>query len=308
MILKHFLSFFLLLNLFLGNFLKADDLKILVKVENEIITSFEFKNKVLGTLLLANLELNQKNINQIKKTALELLVLQKLKNIELDKFNITLEKNKVDQYINTVYKNDLNDLLEKFERNNLSFDLVKKEIETQLKWQRLIYRIYSKSINIDDKSIDKEITSIQANEKKVEQFNISEIAILNSDNEINKKNILEIKDQIKKFGFEDTVIKYSIAPSASSKGNLGWISAKSLSEDIYNAINNINIGEVTNPIIKSENILFFKLNNKRKTNVNNMDLTKLKADLINKKKNEIFNLYSKSHLSKIKNSSLIEYK
>ena len=34
----------------------------------------------------------------------------------------------------------------------------------------------------------------------------------------------------------------------------------------------------------------------------------LKKDLIDQKKNELFNLYSRSHLSKLKNTSLIEYK
>ena len=38
----------------------------------------------------------------------------------------------------------------------------------------------------------------------------------------------------------------------------------------------------------------------------NIDIDKLKRDLINQK-NELFNLYSRSHLSKLKNTSLIEY-
>ena len=35
---------------------------------------------------------------------------------------------------------------------------------------------------------------------------------------------------------------------------------------------------------------------------------KLKENLIKQKKNELFELYSRSHLSKLKNTSLIEYK
>ena len=35
---------------------------------------------------------------------------------------------------------------------------------------------------------------------------------------------------------------------------------------------------------------------------------KLRKDLIVQKKNELFNLYSRSHLSKLKNTSLIEYR
>ena len=61
---------------------------IIVKIENEIITNFEIKNKILSTLILSNQEINQKNINSIKGKALDSLIQLKLKNIELSRYNI----------------------------------------------------------------------------------------------------------------------------------------------------------------------------------------------------------------------------
>jgi len=49
------------------------------------------------------------------------------------------------------------------------------------------------------------------------------------------------------------------------------------------------------------------LKNKRVSKSNQVNKTELKQKLINQKKNELFNLYSQSHLSKLKNTSLIEY-
>ena len=43
------------------------DNKIVIKIENEIITNFEIKNKILTLLILGNQEINQKNINILKK-------------------------------------------------------------------------------------------------------------------------------------------------------------------------------------------------------------------------------------------------
>ena len=54
---------------------------IIVKIENEIITNFEIKNKILSTLILSNQEINQKNINNIKSKALDSLIQLKLKKI-----------------------------------------------------------------------------------------------------------------------------------------------------------------------------------------------------------------------------------
>ena len=53
--------------------------KIIVFVENEIITGFELKNKILTSLVLSNEEINQINIDKIKPQALENLINLKIK-------------------------------------------------------------------------------------------------------------------------------------------------------------------------------------------------------------------------------------
>ena len=68
------------------------------------------------------------------------------------------------------------------------------------------------------------------------------------------------------------------------------------------------IGEISEPILSQNSLLFLKILDKRLSEPRKIDLVKLKEDLINNKKNELFNLYSRSHLSKLKNTSLIEYK
>ena len=40
--------------------------KIVIKVENEIITNFDIKNKILGSLIISNQEINQENIDKSK--------------------------------------------------------------------------------------------------------------------------------------------------------------------------------------------------------------------------------------------------
>ena len=68
------------------------------------------------------------------------------------------------------------------------------------------------------------------------------------------------------------------------------------------------IGQISNPIKRQNSILFLKLVNERTARVENINIEELKERIIGQKKNEMFNLYSKSHLSKLRNSVLIEYK
>ena len=91
--------------------------KIIVKVENEIVTNFEIKNKILSSLIISNEEINQNNINKYKKEVLNLLIDNKLKKIEVSKYKIEKNTSKTDAYIRSI-SSDIFSLKEKFNKNN----------------------------------------------------------------------------------------------------------------------------------------------------------------------------------------------
>ena len=305
---KKILFFFLisiLLN-FQNIFAKVEN-NIVLKVENEIITNFEIKNKIIATLILANQEINQSNINKLKKQALDYLVKQKLKKIELSKYNLKVDQKKITSYLNSISLNNINSLKEKFSNSGIDFQLFYEELEIDFLWQKYIYQVYSKKIEIDEKNINQELENLLKSQTDIEQFRISEIEISLNNDLNDQKKIINIQEQINKYGFETTAVKYSISSTASNKGDLGWLNAKSLNKKIFNLVTKIKVGEVTEPLITSNSALFLKLNDKKISKVENINIDELKINLINRKKNELFNLYSRSLLSKLKNNSLIEY-
>ena len=305
---KKILFFFLISILFnFKNIFAKVENNIVLKVENEIITNFEIKNKIIATLIIANQEINQSNINKLKKQALDFLIKQKLKKIELSKYNLKVDQQKITSYLNSISSNNINGLKEKFLISGIDFQLFYEELEIDFLWQKYIYQVYSKKIEIDEKNINQELKNLLRNQTDVKQFRISEIEIYLNNDLTDQKKIMNIKEQINKYGFEATAIKYSISSTASNKGDLGWLNAKSLNKKIFNLITNIKVGEVTEPLITSNSALFLKLNDKKISKVENVNIDELKINLINRKKNEMFNLYSRSLLSKLKNNSLIEY-
>ena len=89
---------------------------------------------------------------------------------------------------------------------------------------------------------------------------------------------------------------------------MGWVNAKSLSKTIYNAIKNLDTNKISDPIITGNTLLYIQVKEKREVKLNNENYDDLKKRIIESKKNQLFSLYSNSHLSKIKNQSKIEYK
>ena len=213
--------------------------KIILKVENEIITNYEIKNKILTTLILTDQQINQNNIDKLKKQALEFLIQNKLRKIELAKHSFKKDDAEIRSYLQSISKNDIESLKNRFKKNNISFELFLEEIEIQLKWQKFIFKKFSDKIQIDENTIDQEIKSIVKGQTEVVEFKISEIEIfLNNDINENQK-ISNILTKIKNDGFGETALKLSISTTASKKGDLGWINSKSLSKDIYKAIGNL---------------------------------------------------------------------
>ena len=308
---KFFAKIIFLILIYLSNidFLYASyKNKIIVKIGNEIITEYEIKNKILGSLILTNEEINQENINRLKKQSLENLKIQKLKKIELSKYEIKTNPLELNSYLKQLTKDNLSNIHERFELNGLDFTLYKEEIELQIKWQKYIYNLYEKRINIKDEDIDNEVKILIKNKKDIIKYKLSEIEILIDDQPDNKKIIENLYSEIKIKGFANAAKKFSISNSAANNGELGWINEESLSKKIYEYVSKLKIGDVTEPIKRQNSILILKLVDKSKTKKYEINLENLKKNVLNQKKNELFNLYSNSHLSKLKNSTLIEYK
>ncbi len=280
---------------------------IVVKVDNKIITSFEIKNKILSTLIIAGSEINQKNIDNLKGQTLENLIYYKLKEIELEKFNFKVNKQRLNEFMNRISNNDILKLKNQFENFGLDFNLWRQELETELKWRQFIFLKYSKKIDIDQNFIDNELERIINLNSLNLEVNLSEIEIFQNEQISNEKLISSILKEINDNGFDETAIKFSVSNTSSDKGSLGWINTNTLSKKINDIIKNLEPGQVSKPLVQTNSILFLKLNSKRNLKSTDIDKEKLKQNLIQQKENELFNLFSNSHLSKLKNNYFIEY-
>ena len=298
---------YLILILFSQSLYAQINNKIILKIENEIVTAFEVKNKILSSLIISNEEINQTNINKYKEKILDSLIENRLKKIEVTRYEIKENNNKINAYLNSI-TNDIPDLKKKFLNYDMDFQIFIDEISTEIKWRELIYKIYSKKIDIDDNNIKKEIENFLKKESDLEEFKISEIEVKIKENENFKEKISEVKKKIIDVGFEETALRYNNSYSASQKGNLGWINSESLSKEIYEILKKLEKNQISSPIIRQESIIFLKLDDKRTSRINNLNVDKIRSNIINQKKNEQFKLYSNSYLSKLRNTSTIEYK
>tara|TARA_B100000123_G_C25726300_1_gene427094 strand:+ start:198 stop:1139 length:942 start_codon:yes stop_codon:yes gene_type:complete len=307
-------KFFLLksiLFIFFWNVHSISEIKnnIIAKVGNQIITAYELENKIKTVLILSNEQINQKNIDKVKKVSLNSLINYKIKNAELSKFNIDINQLAVLNHLKNISLKlniDQNNLQSFFENNQINYEKYVEEIKTEFLWQKLIFEIYSNKLNIDENEIISELNETIKNNNTIEQFRLAEIEAI-FDTPTQKSNlIIEIEKSISENGFETTANRFSSSSTSINGGDLGWISSSGLSEELLKILSKLKLGENSKAIIQVNKIIFLKLLDKRNIKNNEkMDIEKLKLSLVNKKRNELLKLYSNNHLSKKRNSTLI---
>ena len=298
---------FIIFSLFFTH-LNALKNEIIVKIDNSVITAYEIKNKIKTSLILSNQDINQINIDKNKKRALTYLIDLKLKTNELKKFKFNLDSVNVNTQLLSLSSNNIDKFKEKFQEFGINFELFVNEIKIETAWKQLMFNIYKEKVKINQKDIDREVLNFIQNSADVMELNISEIEINLNNNSNYQDEINFILKEIRENGFEKTAQKFSISSTSKNYGNIGWINAESLNSKVSKVLKNLKKGEVSKPIKIMNSFIFFKLLDTRISKINEINTEEFKKRLIDQKKNELFNLYSRSHLSKLKNNSLIEYK
>lgn len=286
----------------------SSNFKIIVKVGNEIITSYELENKIKISLFLAQEKLNQNNVNELKKFSLESLINTKLKKEEIKKYNYNKgNEERTSNYFKNIAKKfntNTENLKKIFIANNLDYNLFYEDIKTEFIWQNLVYEIYSKKISLDEQEIANELNKVILKQKSIIEYNLSEIET----KILQKDELLNLTEYINNFSFQKAAQKYSISSTSLDGGNVGWVNSESLSNSMLQLLQNLKIGQYSKPIKKDNSFFIFFLNDKRKiSNFDKKNLDELKKKIINTKTNDLLNLYSNNHLSIKRNNTLIDY-
>ena len=282
--------------------------KILLKINNEIITSIDILNE---TIYLKTLNPNLKNLdnNKLIQVAKESLIREKIKKIEISKFN----NNKInDEYLDNVIKNIFQNIgfkneeefLNYINSNNIDILTIRKKLSYEAFWNQIIYEKFFSKIKIDKEKIKRDL---QENNQKLKSYLLYEI-VYNADESVKAKQIFEkIKKSISKDGFQNTAAIFSISESSKSGGKLGWINESSMNKKIYNEVSKIQIGEYTNPILIPGGFLILAVMDKKKID-KKIDVEKELKTRIRSLQNDQLNQYSNIYFKKIKKDILIDEK
>ena len=278
-------------------------------VGNKAITQSDIINEIKIILILTGQSFTEDIKEQLQSGAIQSIIKRNIKKIEIEKYNsLTFNQPDVDKELKKLAGNlymDLDTFENTFIANGIPFSNVIDQIQIELLWNSLIFELYKDRLVISLDEISEQLKSIQ-NKKEIEEYLISEIIIKPVPKDKLESTIKEIKNKIKIEGFEKVAMNLSISETALQGGDLDWVSENAISEKFKSKIINTPIGNISEPILLPEGILFFKVRDKRKLK-KIVNLEDAKNQLVKVEKTKILRMHSLSHYKNLRKSITINY-
>ena len=131
--------------------------KIIVLVNENIITSFDIAQRIKINAIINNVKIDKSNMNIIRNSVINELIDEKLKIEKSNEFNMKINK---EEYLK--YETDIlnqigilkDDLMEIFENNNINYNGFKDFVTSQIMWQKVIGGLYYRLVSASDLEVN----------------------------------------------------------------------------------------------------------------------------------------------------------
>ena len=285
-----------------------DDYKIVVKVNNEIISNYDIEKEIryLSALNPKILEITE---DEIKKIAKQSLIREIIKENEISKFyDVNYESPALIELAESLYSRMNVSSEEEFKIYLAKYDLnlndVLKKLAIENNWNSLIYERYKNQINIDEDKIKENLEVEFTNNKTEKLFLLSEILFTAKNKEDFDINYKKILNTIQKKDFSSAASIYSLSDTAKFGGKIGWVGKNDVSKKIYKQISILEINQFTQPFKVATGFLLINLDD-IKTREREINSKEPFNTIVIQETNRQLNQFSTIYFKKVKKQNFI---
>jgi peptidyl-prolyl cis-trans isomerase SurA len=288
----------------------AGSLQIVGVVNNDIITSYDFYNRVNMAIANTGLPKTQETFQKIAPIVMQELINESLQVQAARGVGLNMSEQEIEQAINTIAQRN-NMSLEEFNASltgsGIEMDTLRDQIKANILWRKYIKKRIAPLVSIAEEEVEEFIQKIVDNEGE-QEYLIEEIfyPVDGSEIEASAKQMLgELLVEIKSApdSFAELAGKFSKAPNG---GQIGWVLPDALSNEIEDALSTMSVGDVS-PVIRTvQGFSIIKLADER---IVNNDINKITKEAVDYKlAMEKIEILQKRKLRDLKASAFIEVK
>ena len=222
-------------------------------VNGEIITSTDVDQRLALELLANQGRATAEETDRLRLQVLRNLIDETLQIQEAKAAEVAVASEEVDQRYTMVAQNfrrTPKEMSEYLRTQGSSDRSIKRQIEGELAWQRVLGRKITPFVNVAQEEVQSIIDRLNAS-KGTKEYRIGEIYLSGTPETMQEtlQNAQRIMEQLQKGGsFAAYARQFSEASTAAVGGDLGWIRAGQLPAQLAEAAQTMQVGQLAGPI------------------------------------------------------------
>ncbi len=224
-------------------------------VNDDIITTYDLQQRALFMVATQGIKPDEAAQQRILRQALRNLVDEKLQTQESQKYNQNISDEAVMRGVERlITRNGLTveEFAQRLAQAGISLRTLQDQVRAELAWEGIIGGLYGSRIRISDAQIDETLNRLSANANKP-SYQVSEIYIEATPDIGGMNGAMQganaMIEQINQGApFDILARQFSSSPSAAKGGDISWVRAGELREELDTALGQMEKGQISTPI------------------------------------------------------------
>lgn len=242
---------------------------ILASVNNDMITSYDLKQRMLLLIVTSGVQVTQENYAAFQQQALNSLIDERLQQQEMDHWKVKVTDADIDEEIGRMASQSNmkpDQLLSELKRVGVEPATLRAQIAAESGWNQLVGGRYHSNANVGTAQVDSLMDKVIADGQKP-QYLVAEIFIDNT-TAGSAANALQgakqLREQIanKAAPFQSVARQFSNAPSAANGGDAGWLVSGNIDPAVETVLTSLKPGEMSEPIATKDGAYIYLLRQK----------------------------------------------
>jgi len=283
---------------------------ILATVNDDIITSYDFYNRMNMAFANAGLDPTQENIQRVSSGVIQELIYEKLQLQSANEAGIIVTEEEVNNALLSMAKQNqvsFDTFKEQLEINQIDISTLKDQIISKISWNKYIARKITPQVNVSDEEIDEFIKQFNEQTGKKEYL-VDEVFYEYLDDEdkaslteLLKSFLEEITEDSNKFAELSSAIPFN-----KDYPNKKWLSVENYPKEIQDKLMVMQTNQISDVIETEDGLSIIKLVDVRTVALSDEKITKEQAKY--RLTMEKIDILAKRQLRDLKDSSFIEIK
>ncbi|MCT4575604.1 MAG: SurA N-terminal domain-containing protein [Alphaproteobacteria bacterium] len=192
---KTLLAIFFLISVVCSSY--ANSMRVIAFVNDDIISSYDFSNRISLSLVNYSLENNEENIKKLSPVVINELILETLKKQAAFNSNLSISEEEVDNAILSIAKS--NNMSEEefkskvFQNNNMKDSFIEK-LKSDVLWNKYVSKTIAPRVNVLDKEIEDYISKNSEEADELNKDKIKQILFMKKINLLQERKIRDLRD------------------------------------------------------------------------------------------------------------------